>query len=66
MAVHDLLNENIPKEQRHLVFSLMKSIIQGQYGDLGMLRKHFFNFIKNHNNAEDISYRLKIVALICM
>lgn len=66
MEIHDLFNKNVPKEHRHLVFVFVKSIIQGQFGHLGMLRQHFFNFIKNHNNAEDISYRLKIVVLICM
>lgn len=56
----------MPSEHRHMVFSLIKSIILGQFGNLGILRKHFFNFIKNHNIAEDISYRLNIVVLICM
>lgn len=48
-----------------MVFSFIKSIILGQFASLGILRKHFFNFIKNHNIAEDISYRLNIVVQIC-
>ncbi|VVC44066.1 Rap GTPase activating protein domain,Tuberin,Armadillo-like helical,Armadillo-type [Cinara cedri] len=61
IEIHDLFNKNVPKEHRHLVFAFVKSIIQGQFGNLGMLRQHFFNFIKNHNNAEDISYRLELI-----
>lgn len=66
VEVHDLFSSNIAKEDRHLVFEFIKSIILGQFGSLGILRKHFFNFIKNHNIAEDLSYRLNIVVLICM
>lgn len=66
MHVYDLFSQNINTDKRHLVFDLIKSIIQGQFGSLGMLRRHFFNFIKTHNIPEDISHRLKIVVLICM
>lgn len=66
VEVHDLFSTNVATEHRHSVLSLIKSIILGQFGNLGILRKHFFNFIKNHNIAEDISYRLNIVVLICM
>jgi len=66
LRVHDLFSHHVPKEDRHLVFTLIRSIILGQFGNLGMLRKHFFNFIKSHTIAEDISYRLNIVVLICM
>ncbi|XP_060838182.1 tuberin isoform X2 [Rhopalosiphum padi] len=61
LRVHDLFSHHVPKEQRHLVFNLIRSIILGQFGNLGMLRKHFFNFIKSHTIAEDISYRLELL-----
>jgi len=61
--VHDLFSANVPPETRHSVFSFIKAIIIGQFSSLGILRKHFFNFIKYHNIADDLPYRLDLLLL---
>ncbi|RZF45475.1 hypothetical protein LSTR_LSTR009346 [Laodelphax striatellus] len=57
----DLLQDNVALEHRHTAFAFFRRLVIGQYERLGMLRVHFFNLIKNHENVEDIEPRLDLL-----
>ncbi|KAL1116001.1 hypothetical protein AAG570_005496 [Ranatra chinensis] len=59
--LEDLVAPGNPKENRHVVFSFCRALIQGQYERLGMMRAQFFKFIKNHDVEEDIGPRLELL-----
>lgn len=44
-----------------MVLSFLKTIIQSQYTQLGILRGHFFRVIQNHNIEEDAQPRLELL-----
>ncbi|KAK9508826.1 hypothetical protein O3M35_006288 [Rhynocoris fuscipes] len=52
--LEDMLKDNVNKENRLLVFSFFRTVIQGQYERLGMMRTQFFKLIKTHSIAEDL------------
>uniref|UniRef100_A0A0K8TBU2 Tuberin n=1 Tax=Lygus hesperus TaxID=30085 RepID=A0A0K8TBU2_LYGHE len=59
--LEDLLKENVSKENRHFVFSFFRSLIQGQWDKLGIMRAQFFKAIKAHNIADDLVPRLELL-----
>ncbi|XP_073996859.1 TSC complex subunit tuberin isoform X2 [Rhodnius prolixus] len=58
--LEDMVNDNISKDNRHLVFSFFRTLIQGQFERLGMMRSQFFKLIKTHNIPDDIGPRLEL------
>lgn len=56
-CLQDLFQDNVATEHRHMAFSFFRCLVTGQYERLGLLRVHFFQLIKNHDNAEDIGPR---------
>ena len=56
--MHDLTDKDVPKEHRHITLNFLKNLITGQYSRLSaIMRVKFFNFIKEHDIPEDISFR---------
>lgn len=49
----DLLGPENSKEHRHITFSFLRCLVQGQYEKLGMMRVHLFRLVKDHNIADD-------------
>ncbi|XP_049853714.1 tuberin isoform X1 [Schistocerca gregaria] len=61
LDVKDLLSQDIPKEHRHATFYFIRSLVQGQYDKLGMMRVHFFRIVKEHNIPEDTVVRFELL-----
>jgi tuberous sclerosis 2 len=62
--VQDLLREEVPKEQRHIVFQFLCNLAQGQADKLGNLRAQFFRLVATHALREDIGPRLDLLRAI--
>lgn len=58
--LEDLLSKEVTQDNRHLIFSFFRALIQGQYERLGMMRAQFFRLIKSHNIQDDIVPRLEL------
>lgn len=53
LSIKDLLEPSVPMEIRHYVFGFIRSLIGGQYEELGMLRAHFLKVVDEHDIRED-------------
>lgn len=62
--MQDLLREEVPKEQRHIVFQFLCNLAQGQADKLGNLRAQFFRLVATHTLREDIGPRLDLLRAI--
>jgi hypothetical protein len=60
-CLQDLLQREVPKEHRHLVFYFFRCLVQGQYDKLGLMRVHFFRVIKTHDVPEDVAPRYVVI-----
>lgn len=57
----DLIVPNRPADQRHIAFAFYQKLIQSQYEGLSIMREVFFKIIQQHNEPEDIAYRLELL-----
>lgn len=60
-SLQDLLQRDQARENRHLTFTFLRCLIQGQYERLGQLRAHFFRVIKQYDHPEDTTDRFELL-----
>lgn len=56
-AVRDLLQPQQPSDVRQAVLRFTRSLVAGQYSELGVMRAHFFKVIQTHRMEEDAQQR---------
>lgn len=56
-AVRDLLQPQQPSDVRQAVLRFTRSLVAGQYSELGVMRAHFFKVIQTHRIEEDAQQR---------
>lgn len=56
-SVRDLLQPQQPPDVRQAVLHFTRSLVVGQYSELGMMRAQFFKVIQTHRIEEDAQQR---------
>ncbi|XP_064594447.1 tuberin-like isoform X2 [Liolophura sinensis] len=64
LSVRDLIQPQVPAENRYVALSFLHCLIEGQYSQLGIMRSHFFHVIEELTKPEDLNYRLDLFNIL--
>ncbi|XP_041363648.1 tuberin-like isoform X2 [Gigantopelta aegis] len=63
-AICDLLPPHVPAENRHVALHFLRSLLEGQLNNLGILRGHFFRVIQKLTCPEDLQDKLEMFKIL--